>query len=175
MSISTHQGKEQSRRDDLEALGYVLFYFLSGGKLPWQGIKVDNIRKRWRFFFPAAKTQDYQKVVVCVAGILFLLDTFQVSHYRTDQGRYLPSWPGATPSLGIFRLSEVLSQSQVQPGPRLLIPETVVPGLPWSTESEGGLCVRLDATPVESRHWQKIDRGEPILFSNSISSSSDTR
>jgi len=45
-SINAHLGLEQSRRDDMIALGY-LFVYLAKGKLPWQKVRAKNKQRKY--------------------------------------------------------------------------------------------------------------------------------
>ena len=46
-SIAAHKGYEQSRKDDLESVGYLLVY-LYRGRLPWQNLKHKDKKERYR-------------------------------------------------------------------------------------------------------------------------------
>ena len=49
-SIAAHEHIEQSRKDDLEAIAYILVY-LYKGRLPWQGIKTKDKKKRYNLIY----------------------------------------------------------------------------------------------------------------------------
>lgn len=52
VSIFTHLGFEQSRRDDLESLVYLLIY-LRNGKLPWQDLEAESKSEKYQKIFEA--------------------------------------------------------------------------------------------------------------------------
>ena len=54
ISMNTHQGYEQGRRDDLESLFYIIIYFMKG-ELPWQNIKCKTRAEKYTKIFEIKK------------------------------------------------------------------------------------------------------------------------
>jgi serine/threonine protein kinase len=60
-SIRNHKGIEQSRRDDLESIGYMLIFFLKG-KLPWQGLTASTKAKRSKQIYQIKKETSLEQL-----------------------------------------------------------------------------------------------------------------
>ena len=54
ISMNTHKGYEQGKRDDLESLFYIIIYFIKG-ELPWQNIKTKSRAEKYSKIFEIKK------------------------------------------------------------------------------------------------------------------------
>lgn len=86
-SIAAHQNCEQSRKDDLEAIAYILIYMYKG-RLPWQGIKNKEKKERYRLIgerkaktTPEVLCQDMPKEFVIFLKYVRNLDFDERPHY----------------------------------------------------------------------------------------------
>ena len=63
---------EQSRRDDLESIGYVLVYFIKG-TLPWQGLKASNKKDKYDRIKEKKISVTIEELCEGIPGIFFYL------------------------------------------------------------------------------------------------------
>ncbi|OAG37813.1 hypothetical protein AYO21_07919 [Fonsecaea monophora] len=82
-SIRGHLGIPQSRRDDLEALGYMLVYFLRGS-LPWQGLKA---KPEDKYLLVLEKKQATSTSELCADLPTEFVDYFDYVHNLRDEDR----------------------------------------------------------------------------------------
>jgi serine/threonine protein kinase len=94
-SIAAHTNQEQSRKDDLESILYILVYMYKG-KLPWQGIKHKDKKERYRLI--GEKKQQIKPEELCEGMskefIVFLkyvrnLDFDEKPHYSALKKMFL--------------------------------------------------------------------------------------
>ena len=86
-SINALNGYTQSRRDDLEAIGYVLVYFLLG-RLPWQGMLNKNKDERYKKIMEIKR--DTEPKVLC-RGLPYEFEKY-VSYTRSLEYEQEPDY-----------------------------------------------------------------------------------
>ena len=86
-SINALSGYEQSRRDDLESIAYILLYFLRGS-LPWQGLKINNKEDRYKKI--CEKKKNTSSVQLC-DGFPREMETF-VSYVKNLEFTEVPDY-----------------------------------------------------------------------------------
>lgn len=157
MSINTHLGREQSRRDDLEALGHVFMYFLRGG-LPWQGLKAATNKQKYEKIGEKKQTtaikdlcdgfpEEFNKYLSYVRNLGFedtpdydyLRDLFTKALQNTgevEDGEY--DWMKLNNGKG-WDVPARASQSQGQRGEHVN---------PSAQDLKGGVAQRVSRTPI---------------------------
>jgi len=91
-SYNTHMGIEQSRRDDLECLAYVMIYFLKG-ELPWQGLRAKNRKDKYEKIKAKKQTTTIEKLCEGLPNefVLYLKHCRSLSFEQTPNYFYLKS------------------------------------------------------------------------------------
>jgi len=67
-SINAHLGIEQSRRDDLEAIGYVLMYF-NRSQLPWQGFQANSKEEKYQKIMESKRSTSVETLCKGYPGV----------------------------------------------------------------------------------------------------------
>jgi len=74
---------EQSRRDDLEALGHMFMYFLRGS-LPWQGLKSDTLKERYQKIGDTKRSTPIEELCDTFPGFIAVILDFALKCLDED-------------------------------------------------------------------------------------------